>query len=219
MVFMSSKLKKSRLKLFLMIVCLYLIPIAFLASHVGNMIIDNFIRCSTSKYINYFHMPTLSFNPGASGATFTVPDGNQLGGWNLTLNSHILYSQSDIHPDWDGASDPTLEMHIENGLQGVAGGDTIDLQIIFYYKGHGDTTTKTQTVIVATVVGTDTQYSMYDIHFVLDWDLADNVLEKGDVVYAVISIIVGTSEVDDVNIVDAAIWYPTTHVGREQGDV
>jgi len=186
----------------------------------GVVTINDHIRSKTSIYRRYYHLTQGSFNPGASGATRVNPNGgNTVGGWQLDAASEILYMDVDVHGDWDGASDLELEVYFEKNTVGGSAGDTVDLKAEFHYKGVGDTTTKTQTVEVATVVDDDTQYTMYKVDFVIDWDYVDNVVEEMDLMTIALNLETDTSECDDIIINHAAFYYNTNHIGIEDGDV
>lgn len=188
---------------------------------VANLTATTAIRMSTAIRRRYYHVPLGSENPGASGASWVAADGNTTGGWRITNAAHLLRGDADIHADWDGASDPTVGVKFAVGVDNTAGGvgDTVDLKITCYYKGVGDTATKTQTVEVATVVGQSAQYKQFAVTFPIDWDAAANVLEAGDALSFILNLETDTSEVDNVIITSMEFYYPTTHVGIESGDV
>jgi hypothetical protein len=88
-----------------------------------------------------------------------------------------------------------------------------------YYKGVGDTATKTQAIEVATVVGQSPQYKQFTASFTIDYDAASNVIEVGDVISCVLNLETDTSEVDDIVVTSMEFYYNTTHVGIESTDV
>lgn len=178
------------------------------------------LRTSTSLYRRYYHISLASANPGASGATWINPDANTTGGWNITSASHILEGQTDIHSDWDGTSDPKFEVRFATNVDNTGGGvgDTVDLKIIFYYKGVGDTATKSQTVEVATVIGQAPRYKQFKAEFTLNYDQVGNILDAGDVIGFKLNLETDTSEVDNIILSDMSFSYLKTHVGLEDGD-
>lgn len=178
------------------------------------------LRSATSLYRRYYHVPLTSANPGASGANWVSPNANTTGGWNLTNATHILNGESDIHADWDGASDPKFEVRFATNVDNTGGGtgDTVDLKMVMYYKGVGDTATKSQTVEVATVVGKSARYKQFKVVFPLNYDQVSNVLDVGDIVSFSLNLETDTSEVDDIILSDISFSYLTTHVGIEDGD-
>ena len=180
------------------------------------------INCDAgSNYRRYHHASLFSSSPGASGATFTDADGNTIGGWQLNAAGELLRFQFDIHSDWDGASDMKAHIHFDTNADngGGAGGDTVDVKMVFYYKGTGDIVTKTQTVEVATVIGTVAQYTNFSVAFTFDWDASSNVIEAGDHITGVMNLETDTSEVDDIIVTDISFQYNKTNVGIESGDV
>lgn len=178
------------------------------------------IRATTSLYRRYYHLPLGSANPGASGATWVPASANTTGGWRLTNSSHLLRGQTDVHADWDGASDMTVSVKFMVNVDNTGGldTDTVDLKVTAYYKGVGDTATKSQVVETSTVIGKSVQYKGFSASFTLDYDTASNVIESGDVMSLILNLETDTSEVDDIVIVSMEFYYNTAHVGIEAGD-
>jgi len=180
-----------------------------------------FVRGGTAFYRNLHHLSIESFDPGASGATWTDSDANTVGGWQLTAVGHELHAQVDVHADWDGVSDLTMEVYFEINAASSEN-DTVDIKAEFFYKGVSDTATKIQTVEVSTNVGdggVKAQYTMFKATFVIDWDKTDHVVEIGDILHMHINLETDTSEVDDIIINKVNYYYSTTHLGVESGDV
>lgn len=178
-------------------------------------------RALTSIYRRYYHLPMASANPGASGATWINPDANTVGGWNVTNAAHVLSFNADVHSDWDGATDLTVEIRWCTNWDNSGGADTdtVDLRLQVFYKGVSDTATKSQTVEVATTIGKAARYKQFKTTFTVDWDYASNVVEVGDVIRFLLNLETDTSEgSDNVIISDGSISYQTTHVGIESGD-
>jgi len=183
----------------------------------GTVEIGDHIRSTTSIYRRYYHLSLASFDPGLSGATWTSASANNLCGWQLNAAGETLEFSTDVHSDWDGASD----MEVELSFQLLASGspsDTVDLKLVCYYMGIGDIATKTQTVEVATVTD-GTQYKMYNASFTIDHDAVSNVIDAGDRVCFLLNLETDTSEIDDVLIVNGSFRYNTTHVGTEDSDI
>lgn len=178
------------------------------------------VRATTSTYRRYYHLPLASLDPGASGATWTDPSADSVGGWQLDAAGEILHAAVDIHADWDGATDPTVELHFDTNVNNGGGlvTDTVDIKVVAYYKGVGDTSTKSQTVEVATVVGQAAQFKHFKVELALNWDAGGNVIEVGDQIMLQINLETDTSEVDDIILTGGSFFYPTTHVGIESGD-
>lgn len=189
----------------------------------GLLETGSFQRALTSIYRRYYHVPMDATNPGAAGATWVSPSANTVGGWQLDVATELLEFGADVHADWDGATDMTVEfkfaVNVDNS--GGAAEDTVDLKLVAYYAGAGDVATKTQTVEVATVIGASAQYKVFNVDFTLDWDLADNVIEVGDQFGFILNLETDTSEVDNIIMLQggASFIYSTTHTGIESGDV
>jgi len=59
----------------------------------------------TSKWWYCSYISTLEVSPGGSGATWTAPDANTVGGYQLDNANEYLYFSIRICPNWDEASD------------------------------------------------------------------------------------------------------------------
>jgi hypothetical protein len=177
-------------------------------------------RRSTAANVRYYHVSLGSANPGASGATWVVASANTTGGWRMTADAHKIRGQVDVHADWDGASNLTFEIHFMTNVSNTGGADadTVDWQMVVYYKGEGDTATKTQTITASTVIGKAAQYKQFEQAFTVDWDYAGNVVEVGDIIAMNLNLVTGTSEVDDVVVTAMEFYYPTTHCSIELAD-
>lgn len=178
------------------------------------------LRDATAKHRRYYHMPLFSSAPGGSGATYTAPGANTPGGYQLDAAGEVLHMEVDVHGDWDGASDPVVEVHFQVNVNNTGGGvgDTVDLKLICYYMGDGDTATKTQTVEVATVVGQAAQYTAFEVELPIDFDAGGAVVDAGDVFGFILNLETDTSEVDNIIVTNVAFYYDTTHIGIESGD-
>ena len=182
--------------------------------------VSDFLRADASDYRRYYHMGIGKFNPGASGAVWTAPNANTAGGYQLDAATEVLYFDTDVHSDWDGTTDLTVEVSFEVNVDNTGGGagDTVDLKLVCYYKAVGDTATKTQTQEVATVVGASAQYKAFKATFTINFDEVGNVVEAGDKIHFILNLETDTSEVDNIIINHASFYYRTTHVGIESGD-
>ena len=179
--------------------------------------VADWVRHTSASYRRYYHLSVGGFDPGASGATWTDPDANHTGGWRLTTAGHTLIAGTDVHADWDGASDLVVEIYFALNAAG-SGGDTVDLRLVAYYNGIGDTATKTQTVEVATATD-GTQFKVYRADFVINYDETNNVVDAGDNITFILNLETDTSEIDDIIALHGGFYYNTTHLGIESGDV
>jgi len=186
----------------------------------NEVVTDTVIRGASTLYRRYYHLSIGSFDGGASGATFVPPDGNTVGGWQLNANTELLYLAADVHSDWDGVSDITVEVKFDI-RDASAENDTVDLKLVCYYKSSGDSATKTQTVEVATNVGDGgikAQWTQFTVEFTINEDEVDNNIDPGDIVSMILNLETDTSEVDDITINAASFFYNTTHLGVEASD-
>jgi len=183
--------------------------------------VDGFVRTTNADYRRYYHLALAAFDPGASGATWIDPTANTLGGWQLDAAGEVLFAKVDIHADWDGASDINLELYFECNTDNTGGlvGDTVDINVVFYYKAiGGEITARTQTVMVANVVGQSDQGVLFKCEIPINWDEVDNVIMAGDQVTCCMNLATATSDVDDIIITGASFYYHTKHIGIESGD-
>ena len=140
-----------------------------------------------------------------------APTANLQGGHELNNAADLLYYTFHIHEDWNGNTDPKIDLIFElpNDNSGGAGSDTVDIKIICYYKGEGDVVTKSQILEVATVIGAAAQYTQFVVEFTIDYDAVSNVLEVEDVITLVVNLETDTSEVDDIIISHLSLKYQT----------
>lgn len=187
----------------------------------GLVYTDSKVRSTGgSLYRRYTQLPLGSANPGGSGATWIDADANTTGGWNLTSSTHKLRGGTDIHSDWDGVSNPKVHVRFAVNVDNSGGADTdtVDLRAVIYYKGVGDTVTKSQTIEGTVVVGKSPRYKTFEATMEADADYAGNVLEVGDHIAFIINLETDTSEVDDIIVAGMRGSYLTTHLGIEDGD-
>lgn len=174
------------------------------------------VRTSTSLYSRYYHLPMSAVSPGATGATWTEATANNLAGWQLNASTELLNFDSDVHSDWDGSSNFTVEIFFQLLSAGSAG-NTVDLKMNVYYMAVGDSVVKTQSLADVVVVTDGTQYKMYKATFTVPWDAASDI-EVGDRISYVLNLETDTSEIDNILVVNGNVAYNTTHVGIETTD-
>jgi len=165
------------------------------------------IHGTTSLWWYIKYVDAFSITPGATGAQLTAPDANTLGGYQLDADTEKLYFNAHIFDNWDASSDLELVVVFEVNVDNTGGSDTdtVDLKVVSYYKGDGETSNKTQTTEIATTVGKSPQYKQFTATLTIDWDATDNVVEVGDTITFVLNLETDTSEVDNI-IVNSAIF-------------
>jgi len=165
------------------------------------------IHGTTSLWWYIKYVDAFTITPGGSGAQLIPPDANTLGGYQLDADTEKLYFNAHVFDNWDGSSDLELVVIFEVNVDNTGGSDTdtVDLRLVSYYKGDGETTNKTQTVEVATTVGKSPQYKQFTTILTIDYDATDNVVEVGDTITFVLNLETDTSEVDNI-IVNSAIF-------------
>lgn len=166
----------------------------------------------TSKWWYCQYISMLEVSPGGSGATWTEPDANTIGGYQLDLSSEHLDFGARTCPNWDAASDLRMGIVFEVNVDNTGGlvTDTVDLQLLCYYKGVGDTSSKTQTLEEVTVVGQSPQYQVFQALFLIDYNPGGgNDVDIYDVLAFEVNLETDTSEVDDVIINFGAFAFQT----------
>lgn len=129
----------------------------------------------------YFRAESVS--PGGSGATLTTggPGGASLY-WLLDATNEYLYLSGCVSSDWDGESDIVIGVHVALNVNETAN-DTIDAELIAEYATEHDDmdTSKTQTRTISHDIGNyNSAGEVHRLIFILDHDLANNVIDAGD---------------------------------------
>lgn len=191
----------------------------FGSMHVDGMTFaDGTVRSNQSKYRRYYHFNLLAADPGASGATYTSPTSNYLGGMRLDAATDVIQSSVDIHGDWDTSVKPTFEAHITTMVAGTDAADIIKFNFVLYYGQPGVPGIRTQTFTAERTVGLIPQYTFAAFELDIDTDVVDNPIYPLDHLYVMVNL-AADSDIDDVIINHASFYYATTHVGLEEGDV
>jgi hypothetical protein len=165
---------------------------------------------TTPLYYHEHNAPAFSTATGASGATLMPPSVNTLGGYQLDVNTEQLYHTMHLEGDWVGASDLTVEVYWEVNEATAADG-TVDLKIIFYYKGDHEATNKTQTQEVEHIItGNKAQYTQHLTTITFNWDETTNVVEVEDIISFILNLETDTSECTDIIINHIITKYQTT---------
>ena len=175
------------------------------------------LTAANSIWYREFDIAAFSVSPGVSGATLTPPSANTIGGYLLDAATELLYTIFHIHGDWDAASDLYVDVQWEVNVDNTGGADTdtVDLKLVCYYKGDGETATKTQTIEIPTTVGKSARYKQFTTTFTIDYDLVDNVIEIDDVLGLILNLETDTSEVDNVIINHFTFYYKSNKPAPE----
>lgn len=167
----------------------------------------------TSKWWACNYISMLDVSPGGSGAVWIAPGANSVGGYQLAAVTDYLYFAARVCPNWDEASDLRVGLRFEVNVNNVGGldTDTVDFQLICYYKGVTDTASKTQTLDAVSVVGKSPRYQAFDVVFTIDYDIGGgNDVDVSDVMSFRLNLETGSSEVDDVIANFAAFAFKTS---------
>lgn len=178
------------------------------------------IRGTTSLWWRVQHVD-LSSTPalGAVGATYTPQSVNNLNGYQLDNNpsEEYIYFNTHVGTDWDAASDLEIVVQFETNADNSGGlvGDTVNFDLVMYYKGDGETAQKTQDLDAFVVVGQAAQYYHEQVMFTIDFDAEDNVVQIGDCVSFALHLNTTDSEVVNVIAHHAMFRYRTNKVRAE----
>jgi len=148
--------------------------------------IDTFedVVASSSIWWRDYHLGAASASPGASGAVAREPTTQTVGGWQLDLVTEHLYYDVHVEGDWDGASDPIIEVWFEYNDDNTGGNaaDQITLDCVCRMKAPGETAIKTQSLTDSVTIGASDRYKMFKASFTLDWNAGGATVEVGDVI-------------------------------------
>jgi len=178
---------------------------------------DGIVRSDTAIYRRYYHLPVESFDPGASGATFVSASASVLHGFQQNAATEYLWVGTDLHSDWDGVSNPVVELKFTTNVAGIGAADDVDFQIVATYGGVDSATIRTQTLSFSKTIGVCDQYTRFKVEIELDRAAASNALVIGDMISMRLACL-ATGTVTDVTINDGTFYYNTTHIGIESTD-
>lgn len=167
-------------------------------------------------YWNETHTTAAKTSAGGSGATLTLVGTSTLT-WLLDATTEYIYFDSEMHSDWDGASDVVVMAMVAIDTIETAS-DVIEAEIICeYHSEHDDidTSTKTQTRSVNHSIGAVTaQGSAHMLTFILDWDLGGNVIEATDMLHCRFRLDAQTN-INSVWYMASTVKYRTAHPAIE----
>jgi hypothetical protein len=175
------------------------------------------IRFDDSIYWACFKLPIEAFSPGSSGATWTDPDANTLGGYNLDSSTEHLYSAGFICTDWDESSDLELILFFETDQDNSGGniGDSVEIDLTVYIKGEGDTSTTSQSLSETITIDQAPRYKAYICTFTIDYDDAGAPVSVGDGLTFDLSFDTANSDISDIIANRAIFRYKTKQVKIE----
>lgn len=178
---------------------------------------DGEIRFDGSVYWFCKYIDALSMAVGASGATWTSPDSNTLGGYRLDSVTEYLYCNAKVCKNWDEASDLEVIVFWECNVDNSGGnvGDTVDLLLNCYFKGDAETAIKTQVLEEAVTVGQSPQYKQFKTTFTIDYDDGSNPVDVDDLFSFRLNLETDTSEVDNIIVNFIILRYKTEKIHIE----
>lgn len=151
---------------------------------------------STWWYCKY--VDAINLAKGGSGATEVIPTDDKIGGYRLDAIDEYLYFNAGICNNWDGISDLRIRIVWELNAASSSDNDSVFLDLACWYKGAGEDTTKYQLLTEGVLVENEAQYTMHFTAFALDYDLADNVAQVGDIFAYRLNLNTTRSDIDDV---------------------
>lgn len=174
----------------------------------------SYARVASDGAGGYWHehdVQGVTISPGMSGATFTTPGANTLGGYQLDAANEYLYFDIAVEDNYDGIADAEIYVYFELGLDNSAGAvtDVVALSLHFWCKQLGDTATTHVEYIIPTVVGAAAQYTMFE-----------GFLECAPVPESIVSFRLSldtvNSDVDNVIINYVKLRYPSYYSALER---
>jgi hypothetical protein len=186
---------------------------------IQNNTVEMYDSSGNGLYWREFHTTAAKVDPGGSGATLTIVNTSSLT-FLLNANTEYLYFGIDMHEDWDAASDVVIEISV--ALSGAeTANDIINGEVVCeYFTDHDDmdTSVKTQTrTINHDIVSDNGQGDVHTLVFILDYDLASNVIEINDELLCRFRLdsVGGGTDVAAVWFIDANIKYRTPNPAIE----
>ena len=172
-------------------------------------------------YWREFHIDADSVDPGASGATASFGGlGNATFYWLLNATTEYLYFDTDIHTDWDAASNIVIEVKL--ALDAIEPINTnIEAEIIAEYAGeHEDMdVAKTQTRQVDHDITSDLAAgTIHYVTFILNSFLGGNAIDTNDYLKLRFRLYAQT-DIAAVRFLQANVFYRSSKPRIETGGV
>lgn len=169
----------------------------------------------SSLYIRSFPIPIwgCAFN-SANAPTQVLPAAPSVGGWLMGNNLVNLYGNSHVFDDWDGVSNPWIEMTGECRKDNSGGADTdfTRVDLTFKYKKAGDVGYKMQGSYTPFVFGKSIIGASLTEKIELDFDKADNVLTVGCDVVFYFNVNTTASDINDFMVNELIFRYNTAKI-------
>lgn len=179
---------------------------------------NGIIRSLDSRYVRYSKISLGAISPGASGANWEPSDANALAGWRVDTLTEVLYTDVTVLPDWDTSRVPSIIATYTVMEAGTAVDDIFEIEFVMCYKSSLNQTMRSQTVVVNRVVGLIPQYYTVTGNVEIPINVENNELFPGDTMCLSMQL-TANSDIGDIRVNSASFIYPTTHIGRESGDV
>jgi len=181
----------------------------------GGVDTSKVITFDTSLYERIINIPVLACGINAGTPATTVETViNHLLGRAISTNNVYLHFPVIIERDWDGASNPWIRVYLEINQAGGGAGSHSYCGMTFKYKTIGQATVGTQSAAHDYIWDTDPECTVLAGDFVLDWDLAGNVLVAPSVIAGQLNIDTGSSSIDSIRIIGGSLHYLTKEIAQ-----
>lgn len=174
----------------------------------------------SGMYLHHGHTSAVNTSPGGSGATLVVSGATLY--FLLDAVNEFLYFDFDIHEDWDANSDVIVEVTFALNVNETEGDDVYASILVDYFSETGETgddmdAPKTQTrSVVHSINSTTNAGTIHSLTFMIDHDLADNVMNIHDEIHVRfwLNDVTSGSIVAAIRFIDLELMYRTKFPNR-----
>jgi len=181
----------------------------------GGVDTSKVITFDTSLYERIINIPILACGVNAATPAPLVETViNHLLGRTTNQNNIYLHFPVIIERDWDGVSNPWIRVYLENNQAAGGEGAHSYCGMVFKYKTIGQTIVGTQSAVYDYVWGTAAECTVLAGDFIIDWDLASNILVAPSVICGQMNIDTGGSDIDHIRFIGASLHYLTKEIAQ-----
>jgi len=181
----------------------------------GGVDTSQVITFDTSLYVRTIPMAVYAamLTPGQE-AVQVIVSSTTMGGWTMGNNLVIVACKARMFSDWDGVSDPWINMSAEC-LQDNSGGNGTEITVVqgdVRHKADGDIVTK------YTSIDTDFTWAIKGIYqqktnkIYIDHDKVDNVLSPNSLIAVRWYTKTTESDINDIRITELSLSYLTKEI-------
>ena len=182
---------------------------------VGALDKSKIITFDTSLYVRTIPIPIWSCFPAAGTPPTKVGvTGGSLGGYLMDDTAEVLSYKSHIFSDWDGESDPWIEVVGECGKDNTGGSDTdvVNLTCTIRHKRNGELVWKYCIVTTQLVFGKADLYEQSTGDMILDHDKVDHLLVADSAVGIGFFNQISTSDINEFILTGLTLKYLTREI-------